>query len=252
MFLDILAWAIAWVFPILFFACIIPAFYYNDSKKYGSSTFFMITSTVLAGIYFKNDISTMLGTHSLALTVAFLAGAYIAAGFVTSFVYFIFFNWKAKERYEELLDTQDLPTWARNLASSTSDFSDDLKLSIRKYMLIVSRANQKYIFQDTYGNLNINVNDLGMQDKRQDNMGADEKLRFREMILPEALDKVVSDVLPPRFKTCKPFIIGAGCSWPITIIWLLISRVIKQIIERLVSTFGGTFDKISVLAFGKF
>lgn len=252
MLLGLLEFAIAWVFPILFFACIIPAFYYNDSKSYGSSTAFMIVSAVLAGVYFKNDISMMLGTHSMALTVAALTGAYIAAGFLTSFVYFIFFNWKAKERYDELLNSQCIPNWVQILARDTGEFTDDLKLSLRKYSMIIYRSNQKSIFQDPYGNLNIDVKDLEYQDRRQDRMSPEELLKFRESITIEALNKVVTDVLPPRFKTCKPFIIGAGCSWPITIIWLLLSRVIKQIIERLVSTFGGTFDKISVLAFGKF
>jgi hypothetical protein len=61
----------------------------------------------------------------------------------------------------------------------------------------------------------------------------------------------ISEVLPPQFKHCKDIIVGAGVAWPTTLLWLLLSRIIDRIIEKITSLFKGVFNFVSRLAFGK-
>lgn len=61
-----------------------------------------------------------------------------------------------------------------------------------------------------------------------DLQGLIEKSDFIQPLQAE-LDNAVAKILPPRFATCKKYIIGAGSSWPITLIWLLISRVCRRV-----------------------
>jgi hypothetical protein len=225
---------IFWIFPIAALVCLIPSFYYSNSKHFGTSSFFMIISAVLAGTYFWSDISPLLQEHGKTFSILFLSAVYVAAGVVTSFVYWVFYNWKAKERFDRLLNNKTTPKWATSLAP-------EIQMSLRKYFVIADTDSRREIFDDYDGNLRI---DVAFIDAVANNNA--------DGINQAVLDATVADVLPPRFKICKSFIVGAGCSWPITVIWLLISRVVKQLIERFISLFGGTFDKISKLAFGKF
>ena len=108
-----------------------------------------------------------------------------------------------------------------------------------KYEIIDDTSKRRKIFDDPNGELNIHI--PLVSDKICNGIGD-----------LEILTAAVGSVLPPRFNVCKKFIIGAAISWPITLIWLLLSRVVKQLIERIISTFGGFFNQISKLAFGKF
>jgi hypothetical protein len=238
MFETIFTFALAWVFPFAALALIIAAFVYNDSRQFGKSTFTMLLSAGLAGTYFWSDISPFLAAHGLVSTVLYLAGLYIAAAFITSFVYWIFYIWKAKERFDYLMTTVSTPGWALGT-------NDEYKLALRKYMVLGPDSNRRAIFDDRDDSLRIHITSLETD-------GRTDVAKPRTPATQAELTAAVAEVLPPRFTACKSFVVGAGCSWPITIIWLLVSRVVKQSIERLVSMFGGTFDKISVLAFGKF
>lgn len=223
-----------WVLPFLAAIFLIPSFVTNNSRHYGMSSFFMIISAVLAGIYFWDDISPIITDHGKTFSIAFLAGSYIVAGLATSFVYWIFYNWKAKERFERLVDEERLPRWA-------ADATADIQLALRKYLVINNTSSRREIFDDYEGVLNINVPSVRAVPGENLNL-----------LTLSDLENAIAEVLPPRFKTCKYFIVGASCSWPITLVWLLVSRVVKQLIERFISLFGGTFDRLSRFAFGKF
>jgi hypothetical protein len=227
------AFLFEWLCPIIALVCLAPAFYFNDVKGYGKSTAFMLVSAELAGWYFWDDIIPI-NSHGMITSSLYLVGLYVIGGFITSFVYWIFFNWKAKENFDQLLAKQSVPAWATKYAQEIERFS--FTDSLCKYLVINDRYNLQKIFDDDEGELKFNVERL-----------YDDSLKDQAK-----LDSIVASVLPPRFLTCKSFIVGAGCSWPITVIWLLISRVVKQLIKRLVSAFGKTFDALSRLTFGKF
>jgi hypothetical protein len=241
MLATIMDFVFIWIFPIVAIGCVPFAFYFNNSKDYGNSTFLMFVSVGLAITYFWSDLNPMFTAHGKTSTILFLVAAYIIAGVCTSFIYWIFYNWKAKERFEEFMNEKRIPTWAKSLTAEEQS-------SVLKYLILKDDSSRKHIFDDRSSVLNIEPPTV-------------EAIRFNEnlsrgdtpqSIIISNVDASVASVLPPRFKACKQFIIGAGCSWPVTIIWLMMSRVVKQLIERLVSMFGGTFDKISKIAFGKF
>ena len=228
-----------WLFLILAGVCLIPSFYYNDSKCYGTSSFFMFVSIGCLGWFFWPELGqlvTQFGTVKAAFYVTFM---FIAAAVITSFIYWIFFVFKAKERFEYKMLHESVPTWA------TASKNEALINAIRKYRIVSDSSDIHYIFDDSENSLRISapsvsVDGLDLSDDEIVNLKIDE------------LNSAVAAVLPPRFSICKQFIIGAGIAWPITIIWLLVSRVVKQLIERIVSMFGGTFNRLSSLAFGKF
>ena len=225
-----------WILPFISIGFLIPSFYCVNSKSYGKSTIFMLISAGLAAVYFWSDIKPLFAEHGTTISILFLTGCYILAGLVTSFVYWIFYIWKAKERFESLVNKQSTPSWA------IDKLDESQILLLKQYLVIDDVFRRRQIFDDPDGELNINVPDVSFTEKN-DTFYQD---------LDTKLKASIASVLPPRFATCKLFIIGAGCSWPITIIWLLVSRVVKQLIERFVSLFGSTYDKISKLAFGKF
>jgi len=231
----ILDFALIWLVPIGALVSIVPAFAFNNEKSFSGSTFWMTVSAVLAYIYFRGDINPLIVNHGATTTILYLIAAYIIAGLVTSFVYWIFYNWKAKERFDRRLNKETVPDWA-------ADLPEDVQLSIRKYNTLDDHYAINDIFDDPNGSLGIHLKDTDLlrSESKQANVNK------------EQLDAQVNEILPPRFAACKYFIVGAGCSWPITLILLLLSRVIKQLIERFVSLFGGTFDKLSKATFGKF
>ena len=202
-----------WVLPLVALGFLGFSFYYNDSKSFGSSTTCMLISVTLAAWYFWSDISTMIVEHGKVASVFFLVAFYIAAAVATSFVYWVFFNWKAKERFDNLLEITDIKSWA-------SDESDSYKLSLRKYLVISDSSNRRSIFDDHGHLLNLDITELCVTKR--------EKSDFIQPLQAE-LDNAVAKILPPRFATCKKYIIGAGSSWPITLIWLLISRVCRRV-----------------------
>lgn len=232
-FFFCLAFAETWLILPLALIAIGFSFFFNDSKSFGKSTFLMLISAALAGWYFWPEVQTVLAAHGLTMSIVYLAGAYIAGAVATAFVYWFFFNWKAKERFERhLLATKITDqAWAEGL-------DEDYKNSIRKYMVVNNDSKLRNIFDDE-GDHELRVL-------------CDMVPKVKEGAPQAEFDAAVAMVLPPRFSVCKSFVVGAGSSWPITLIWLLVSRVVKQLIERIVSMFGGTFDRISKLAFGKF
>ena len=241
---------LVWLFPILAFVCLGFSFYWNDRRSFSGSTFFMAMSGVLTYMAFKNDINTILQQHGAFLTIALLAAGYVVAGIATSFIYWIFFNWKAKERFDDLM-AKDLPRWIPEALSIIGvEQTPGLSNSLKKY--IIAKDHIHYVLDDSYSDFDVSINTIDFRDTNYLRYDKDAIGAVKTSLNQETLDAIVATVLPPRFKACKSYIIGAGCSWPITLIWLLISRVVKQLIERVVSMFGGTFDKISTVTFGKF
>jgi hypothetical protein len=237
----ILDFALIWLVPFGMVFFLIPAFYTNNDKSFSGSTFWMLVSAALAYIYFRSDINPIVVEHGVTTTILYLVVAYIVAGLATSFIYWIFYNWKAKERFDNYMNEQKLPRWA-------DGYDEGLSNSLKKYLVLNDYAKRKDIFDDPRNGLGIDIETVKSVSRNENLSQGVEPFQVKV----EELDAAVGAILPPRFKNCKYFIVGAGCSWPITIVWLLASRVVKQLIERFVSLFGGTFDKLSRAAFGKF
>lgn len=65
------------------------------------------------------------------------------------------------------------------------------------------------------------------------------------------INKKLRSILPPKFSDCHPFIVGAGLSWPITLFWMLLSKIIKNGLKTILNLFEGTFNMVSARLFGK-
>lgn len=153
------------------------------------------------------------------------------------------YNFKAKERFEKKLQQVSIPTWAKE---TTPEFKE----AYSKYRAVEDRDNQRYIFDDEEhgGTICHYLSFNRVEIDKKDSLYSDQELMEDLVVQMKAS---VAEILPPRFKVCKNLIIGAGVAWPITLIWLMLSRVIKQLIERIISLFGSTFDSISKATFGK-
>jgi len=228
-----IAFLAEWFFIIFGCFALGLSFYWNDSKVFGRSSFFFFVSVGLFGYYSWSSIQPFIMSRGLIPTVTYLTVGYILAGVATAFIYWLFYLWKAKERFDEFMTNT-------NLSSKYSGITDQAFLdALKKYTVL--KDHLKEIFDDPENELKLQVHYIN-----------DGYLNDKLIATPEELSAAVAEVLPPRFKKCKPFIVGAGIVWPVTLVWLLISRVVKQLIERIVSTFGRAFDGMSRAAFGKF
>ena len=221
--------------PLIALGCLIPAFYYNDSRAYGASTVWFVIFAGLMSWANWDLISGIAKDYGIVFTVGVVAGTYIIAGVTTAFIYWFFFIFKARERFDYYMtkfdkfpldESEGLANKAKWV--NTSD-------SAKKYLIINNDAKLRHIFDnDSDITKNIKV------------------ARLSGNLTDAEYDTEVAKVLPPRFAVCKPNIIGAAIVWPVTLLWLLVSRVVKQLIERIISSFGGLFNAISSMAFGKF
>lgn len=223
------------ILPLLATVCLIPAFYFNDSREYSASTFWFLVFCGLLAWSSWGEVTAITAGYGVIFSISVLAGSFVIGGVTTAFVYWFFFIFKARERFDRyMLEFTSFPNdEAEGLAKAKSwiNKSD----SAKRYLIIYNDSKLCNIFDgDASITRNISVK------------------RLAGDLTDAEYDAEVAKVLPPRFAVCKPNIIGAAMVWPITLIWLLMSRVIKQLIERIISSFGGMFNKISSMAFGKF
>ena len=50
---------------------------------------------------------------------------------------------------------------------------------------------------------------------------------------------------PPQFKDFKGVLIQSAIIWPITVIWLISHRLVKQVFEAITNMFGNFYNKLS-------
>ena len=257
-----------WAFLLVAAVFLVPAFVFIDKKHFGRSTSCMMVSVGLVGWFFWPQLSALIASRGLVNTIIYASVVYVLAALVTSFIYWMFFNWKAKERFERFL--AETPATLRS-----SDCNDpccgknppqpELFMPYRKYVALDKNTHE--IFDDFGHELKIDLKDVRIRstDILQGSVGPsayengvtitqemeDQRIATNVSRIVVELEAAVAEVLPPRFKVCKSFIVGAGIDWPITLIWLLLSRFIKQLIERLVSVFHKSFDALGRLTFGK-
>lgn len=233
-----IAFIVEWFMLIVAVFCIFPAYYYFDTKWFVGSNFFSAVSIGLGIWFFWPSISPLIEANGLMMTISSVTIVYIVAGLIVAPIYFVVYTWGVKDRYlEKLKHTQE--NWIIN--TSSVDFNnvviqnEELKTAFVKYRTI--KDHNDYIF-DTAGVLKIFIDNVHFEN--------DEAKFIAEC------EKVVNGVLPPKFSDIKPFIINAGVNWPITLFWILTSKIINQIIDLITSMFGGMYNMLSKLAFGKF
>lgn len=248
---------------------LLPAIYLVEYKRFGWSSICMLVSIALASIFFWSDISAILATHGVTLGITILAGGYVAAGVATAFIYWIFYNWRASEKFQEALRRAptrvELPRGINE--SSSTALIDQFKAAKKIYDVL--REFKQGIFEDYRHELKLDLPNVAESDLyrelENDYRGKDANWRQQMPELTatvEASEKFIAELtqqyldavnklLPPRFLTCKKFIVWAALDWPMTLLWLLTSRIIKQLIERLLEWQRATFDAIARITFGR-
>lgn len=237
-----------WFFFILGMVLLLPAFGLLDSKSFGKSSLFMAASVAAVSWFFWGEITTIVAQVGTVRAITVLATGYILAGVLTAFIYWIFFCWKAKERFQRELKSDEPYRLSRgeealkkyagfDLASLSTEQRDRIYVLLSKQRVIADNSAIEKIFDGAIDRFSIPVGSSFDWST--------------PAALEASIEAKIARVLPPRFVTCKEYVVWSGVIWPLTLIWLLCSRVVKQLIERFVTLFGSTFDAISKLAFGK-
>jgi hypothetical protein len=236
-----LAFIFDWILLILSGVLLLPAFYCVGNRNYGKSTFWMMISVVLLSWFFWSDILAAITTYGYFRSLIYGVILYVGMALVTICLFWISYTRRAGEKYQEL--TADLSDCRIKTDNPV------LRNLYAKWDIVRNRDNLRIIFDDEESReLNYNMTNLSNKLLEQVQTNPTEE-NTQQLI--EEIEASIKSIIPPRFNTCKPFIFGAGYSWPITLIWLLFSRVINQLIESIISMFGGTFNKISAFTFGK-
>jgi hypothetical protein len=200
----------------------------------------MTISIAVAGWFFWTDVQSIIQTRGLVNSIVLLIIVYGIMGLFTAFLFWISFNLRAKEKYQEIFDS---------ISKKYSKLSDPLKTACIKKEIISDADDLRKIFDDREGILRYESSFGNMYNHQEYIMQLSEEEQEKTL---ENYTLDVDKVFPPRFKTCKPYILGAAYCWPVTLIWLLFSRVVKQFINVIVSMFGGVFNKVAKLSFGRF
>jgi hypothetical protein len=229
---------------------------------------FVALALIVGGIVWHAlpSVEGLISHYGWTLTIGSGLLFWIVMSVITSFIYWVFFCWRLKERYEESLIESPAAFKALNTALQIQKNSRGYVLGDERETVktvdsplfdsplanqepFVSSAARYFalwkketmVFSDAY-NFSISV-ELPL---------VDAKAFTTYETLGAAYDAAVNQILPPKFSTFKRLIIWSGIDWPATLLWILFARFIRQIVERIVTMFGGTFNKIGKLAFGKF
>jgi hypothetical protein len=235
-----IAFIIDWLLLILAVGFLVPAFAYNECRSYAKSAFFMLISFAAVCWYFFPDLKTFVEAHGIVKSVVVFILSYVAMAVVTAFLFWISYNIRAKEKYQEIYD---------RISKQYDMLTGHIRTLCIKKEIISSYDDLRVIFDDRDRTLKYESTCDRMY-KHQDmilNCTEDELA-----VISSRYEQEIAKVLPPTYKTCKPFILGAAYSWPITLIWLLLSRVVKQLINLIMSLFGGVFNKVAKFSFGRF
>lgn len=237
-----IAFIAEWILLVIAVIAVIPAYYLFDTKGFIGSSFFSIISIGAAIWFFWPSISPLVDAYGIATTVTSVSIVYLIGAIVTAPIYFIVYCWGVKDRYVEILQ-RSRKSWIERINSiqpSTLDSvlkqNEAMREAFIKYRTVKDESSR--IFDNCNGDLKIYVEPVHFEND-EDKFISD-------------CEASVNKVLPPKFSDIKPYIISAGVNWPITLIWILTSRILNQLIDRITSMFGGTFNVISKIAFGKF
>lgn len=226
--------------------CLIPAYFFNDNKAYGKSTTCVLFSLVMLTVVFWQGIVQLAESIGVVRAAVYCVSIYVICGLFVGLLYWISMNVVARERFDELFEKFKMPEKFEFLKAQDRNVIARFGVC-QKYRYIYDDLDGYLRFPDITSHYNkINTSDSF---NKVFNEHSDPEVIASEI---KTIQSQIDMVLPPRFKIAKPFVIGAACSWPITIIHLVFSKLIKQLISRIISASGWLFDVIGKVTFGKF
>lgn len=241
-----------------------------NSYSYKLSTFnFILSLACFLFLVYGTSIFMPPYTFSLAKVFDYVV-TYLVLGFVFSFVYWIFYCWEVKERYEKyvlnvinsLSKDQYFSSrkfrirvvWEKRNSNESISVNETPKFveALLKADLIIENAEailkKRNVFNSTTLKYSYLTEYIQVADKKCLSKSAAE----RDDELSAVVYEYISKILPPKFANNKQEIVWASVYWPVTMLGILFDKFFSRIVEKIISMFGQTYNKISALAFGKF
>lgn len=270
-----------WIFFVIALVLLVPAILCVESFFYGWATTCMIASVGLATFVLWPQISALYAGNSITVFGVEAVAFWLLAGFITAFVYWVFYIWKAKERYETAIEDETPSTTVERLTQELVNKHErnvdriqqiekdavkrDIPINIpTDYRFKLSEfPNVNPVFLAAFVKWERATNSLRSIYQASDSRGinipetTDTDTLLGRCITDDPIDgvKVIMDdlkqILPPKFKSCRKVIVWSGIDWPITLLHIALYRLIKQVLDRAISACKSIFDGLSTLAFGK-
>ena len=219
---------------------------YNDSKSFYPSSVTLLVSVAALGMYYQADVLTLIEQYGTFKAIVTLTSIYILMGLITSLVYWMFYIIQVKERLAIAL-SEKIPGVIASIFKRYNYSKDWIDYVTALAKLSVVEDHLSWIFCDNNRDLKIYNTYLSIKYLDDDDV-CNPELRYSEIDL---INKKLRSILPPKFSDCHPFIVGAGLSWPITLFWMLLSKIIKNGLKTILNLFEGTFNMVSARLFGK-
>ena len=206
--LGILGWIVICALAI----CLIITFTCFDTGHYGSSFWCTVGLAIIVVVFWK-DFSAILTTMAPVEIISkslMIFVAWLIAGVVTSFFYWASTIYTFKNKFVDTIE---------------SIRKDSDKYEVTYELWVEARAIQRVINQMSNIELVISSTPNQHSDKECQNF--------------------IDAHWPPKFKDFKGVLIQSAIIWPITAIWLISHRLVKQVFEAVANKFSTFYNKLS-------
>ena len=206
--LGLLGWAAVCALAI----CLIITFTCFDTGHYGSSFWCSVGIVIVAVVFWKDlaAIFTVMTPVEIVSKSVMIFVAWMIAGVVTSFFYWVSTVYTLKEKV---------------ISAAESIRKDSGKYEVTYELWVKARAIKRVINQ---------MSNIELVISSPPNQNASEECQ-----------KFVDAHWPPKFKDFKGMLIQSAIIWPITAIWLISHRLVKQVFEAITNMFGNFYNQLS-------
>lgn len=238
---------VEWVAVAAFVVFLVMSVATYSHEQYGPSFFTMVVSLAGLGFLFKTDLLTYVQNSNIVLAIAKPLIAYVVIGFVVSFVNWVFFCMRAKERYRsQVLEVIQSTTYYNNaLAAIKKGFGTvdyDLDATLTKPLI------QKII--QAYAATNYNSDIFGSSYSAPDKFYYNRLDGMTLEVADAYATETLASALPPKATRGKAILASAVFEWPITILSLVFSRILTVLVDKIIYASRKLFDAVSKLSFG--
>ena len=203
---------LGWVAVCALAICLIITFTCFDTGHYGSSFWCSVGIVIVAVVFWKDlaAIFTVMTPVEIVSKSVMIFVAWMIAGVVTSFFYWVSTVYTLKEKV---------------ISAAESIRKDSGKYEVTYELWVKARAIQRVINQ---------MSNIELVISSTPNQNASEECQ-----------KFVDAHWPPKFKDFKGMLIQSAIIWPITAIWLISHRQVKQVFEAITNMFGNFYNQLS-------
>jgi hypothetical protein len=247
---------VEWVAAAAFLVFLVISIATYSHEKYGPSFFTMVVSLVGLGFLFKANLLDYVHASGLVLGIAKPLIAYIVIGLVVSFVNWVFFCMRAKEKYREKV------LKVLQSTASYNNYVDNIKKGLG-VLKVKTDAGEQVV--DVFGGLSKGAIQTIIQAFVATNHAESifgNSYAYPDRMYWNALDglnaaesealavETLAAALPPKATRGKAILASAIFEWPITILSLVFSRILTVLVDKLIYASRKVIDKVSHISFG--